>query len=209
MAEGSPRPRSANASPNSTNASPRSTNASPKAANASPKAANAPTLEEMDMSLMAWLTNSHAVLHWPSTIISVIGLIVAGSFAQIAPRESMEFLDNTFGSIVFFIIPFIFAAVIDWPTGLLAAVVSLIFFARLQKEDSSEGFSDIVESDQSTKLISNPHRWFIEKVLGERPIAISSDRIGTSSSSEEENIRTSSSSTSSTQAHTSSSSSNK
>ena len=161
------------------------------------------------MSLMAWLTNSHAVLHWPSTILSVVGLIVAGSFAEIAPRKSIEFLDNTFGSIFFFVVPFIFAALIDWPTGLLAAVVSLIFYARLQKEDSTEGFSDSSESDQSTQIISNSHRWFVEKILGERPIAISSDRIGTSKT-EEENTRTSSSSSmSSTHGHESSSSSNK
>ena len=172
--------------------------------NGSPKSKNINALEEIDTSLMSWLTNSHAVLHWPSTILSVIGLIVAGSFAQIAPRNSMEFLDNTLGSIVFFIAPFIFTALIDWPTGLLAAVVSLIFFARLQKRDSSEGFSDVSDSDQTTKLISNPHRWYIEKVLGERPIAISSDRVGTSVS-EEENTRTSSSSSmSSTQEHESS-----
>jgi hypothetical protein len=206
MAEGSPKPGN---SPKAVGGSPKATGGSPKAVGGSPKAANGPVLEEMDMSLTSWLTNSHAVLHWPSTVLSVIGLIVAGSFAELAPRSSIEFLDNTFGSVVFFIIPFIFAILIDWPTGLLSAVVSLIFYARLQKEDSSEGFADVPESDQSTRLISNSHRWFVEKVLGERPIAISSDRIGTSTS-EEENIRTSSSSSmSSTQGHESSSSSNK
>jgi len=185
-----------------------SPNNSPKAkASNSKSAVNA--LEEMDMSLMSWLTNSHAVLHWPSTILSVIGLIVAGSFAELVPRNSIEFLDNPLGSILFFVTPFIFSALIDWPTGLLAAVVSLIFFARLQKEDSSEGFSDIGESDQSTKLISNPHRWFVEKVLGERPIAISSDRVGTSVSEDQNNRDSSSSPMNSTQGHESSSSSNK
>lgn len=189
--------------------------ASPKATpvvspKASPKALpKANLVEEIDMSLMSWLTNSHVVLHWPLTILSIIGLIVAGSFAQIAPRSHMEFLDNIFGSIVFFVTPFIFAVLIDWPTGLLAAVVSLIFFARLQKEDSSEGFSNQSESDQSTKLVSNSHRWFIEKILGEKPLAISSDRINTSDA-DNEDIRTSSSSSmSSTHNHESSSSSNK
>jgi hypothetical protein len=96
---------------------------------------------------------------------------------------------------VFFIIPLLFAMLIDWPTGLLAAVVSLIVFARLQKQDSSEGFSDSVDSkdEQSTKIISNPHRWFIERTLGERPVAISSDRIITSAG-QDPDIRTSSSS---------------
>lgn len=139
-------------------------------------------IEEMDMSILAWLTNTHTVLKWPGTILTVAGLLVAGAFAGIAPRSSLEFLDNSLGSAIFFIFPLVCSVVLDWPTGLLAAVVSLIVFARIQKKDTSEGFSDSVDdkSEQNTKLISNPHRWFIERMLGERPVAISSDRIITS-----------------------------
>jgi hypothetical protein len=46
---------------------------------------------------------------------------------------------------------------------------------------------------QTTKLVSNPHRWFVEKVLGETPVAISSDRIQTKRM-EDDDTRTSSSS---------------
>ena len=148
----------------------------------SPKPNGSPMMEEMDMSMAAWLANSYQVLQMPGTILSVAGLLVAGAFAEIAPRKSLEFLDNTFGLFLFFTMPFLFATFLDWPTGLLAAVVSLILFARLQKEDSSEGFSDSVDdnTEKNTKIISNPHRWFIERMLGERPVAISSDRIITS-----------------------------
>lgn len=144
--------------------------------------ANSPavnSVEEMDMSIVSWITNTHTVLKWPGTILTVLGLLVAGAFAGIAPRKSLEFLDNTIGSSLFFILPFVFATLLDWPTGLLAAVVSLVLFARLQKKDTSEGFSDSVNdtNEQNTKLVSNPHRWFIERMLGERPVAISSDRI--------------------------------
>ena len=174
----------------SPNGSPKaSPMASPKASPkpmASPKAMASPKpmamSDEMDISLRAWIANSYEVLQWPGTILSIAGLLVAGTFAEIAPRKSLEFLDNTFGSFLFFIIPFLFAVFLDWPTGLLAAVVSLTVFARLKKEDSSEGFSDSVDdtNEKSTKIISNPHRWFIERMLGERPVAISSDRIITS-----------------------------
>ena len=135
--------------------------------------------EEMDMSALSWIINTHTVLKWPGTILTVAALLVVGAFAQIAPRNSLEFLDNTLGSCLFFIFPLVCTALLDWPTGLLAAVVSLILFARLQKKDTSEGFSDTVDdkTEQNTKLISNPHRWFIERMLGERPVAISSDRI--------------------------------
>lgn len=156
---------------------------SPKANNSSPARSRANSqaspIEEMDMSLFAWITNTHTVLKWPGTILTVAALLVAGAFAGIAPRKSLEFLDNTLGSSLFFISPFVFTVLLDWPTGLLAAVVSLILFARLQKKDTSEGFSDTVDdtNEQNTKLVSNPHRWFIERMLGERPVAISSDRI--------------------------------
>jgi hypothetical protein len=171
-------------------------NGSPKASG-SPKAkaiVNSPVQEEIDMSLMSWLTNTHTVLHWPATILLVAGLLVTGAFAEIAPRKSLEFLNNTLGYSLFFIMPFVFTALIDWPTGLLAAVVSLVLFARLLQKDTEEGFSDTVDdtSGQSTKVISNPHRWFIERMLGETPVAISSDRIVTSAV-QDENVKASSS----------------
>jgi len=158
-----------------------SPNSSPKA---SPKSSgsNVPLVEEMDTSLVAWLTNTHAVLKWPGTILTVAILLVAGAFAEIAPRKSLEVFNNVFGSLLFFIFPLVCTYVLDWPTGLLASVVCLIVFARLQNQDVSEGFSDSVDDgkEQNTKLVSNPHRWFVERMLGEKPVAISSDRIITS-----------------------------
>lgn len=151
-----------------------------------------PVIEEMDMSIFAWVTNTHTVLKWPATILTVAALLVAGAFAEIAPRKSLEFLDNTFGSCLFFIMPLLCSVVLDWPTGLLAAVVSLIIFARLQKQDTSEGFLDTDGTVQNTKLISNPHRWFIERMLGETPVAISSDRILTGAVQDKDNHKSSS-----------------
>jgi hypothetical protein len=137
---------------------------------------------EMDTSIFGWLSNIHSVLRFPATALSVAGLLVLGVFVGSAPRKSLELVDNTFGSVLFFLLPMIITNLLDWPTGLLAATVSLIVFARLQKEDYSEGFSDSVNNtnEQVTTVISNPNRWFIEKVLGERPVAISSDRVITS-----------------------------
>jgi hypothetical protein len=88
---------------------------------------------------------------------------------------------------------------ISWPAGLLAACISLIVFARIQKMGATgtadeEGFlngSD--DTVQTTKLVSNSHRWFVEQVLGETPVAISSDRIQTKRM-EDDDTRTSSSS---------------
>jgi len=153
-------------------------------------------LGEMDRSMWSWLLNISDVMKFPFTILAMAGLLVTGAFIEIAPRRSLEFLDNTVGSILFFTVPFIFMSYFDWSTGLLAAVVSLIVFTRLEKGDSDEGFSDKSDDDKevSTKVISNPHRWFIERVLGEEPVAISSDRIITSAVQNQDNKSSSSSS---------------
>jgi len=190
-----------------------SPNSSPKGS-PKPSGSNAPLIEEMDTSLVAWLTNTHAVLKWPGTILTVAILLVAGAFAEIAPRKSLEIFNNVFGSLLFFIFPLVCTYLLDWPTGLLASVVCLIVFARLQNQDMSEGFSDNVDDgkEQNTKLVSNPHRWFVERMLGEKPVAISSDRIITSAVQGNDmhtSISPSSSSSPSLQSVQSSSSSNK
>ena len=160
----------------------------------SPKAKPA-KIGEIDRSMWSWLLNISDVMKFPFTVLAMAGLLVTGAFIEIAPRRSLEFLDNTFGSILFFTVPFIFMSYFDWSTGLLAAVVSLIVFTRLEKGDSDEGFSDKSDDDKevSTKVVSNPHRWFIERVLGEEPVAISSDRIITSAVQNQDNKSSSSS----------------
>ena len=156
---------------------------SPKVGGALSKVAAKTKIElpEMDTSLEGWIYNIRAVLYFPGTILTVIALLISGAFIESASRKSLEMLDNVFGKILSFIIPVGIAYALDWQTGLLAAVVALILFARLQRDDIEEGFLNGTESDsvQSTKIVSNTHRWFVEKVLGEMPVAISSDRIQT------------------------------
>lgn len=152
-------------------------------------------IPEIDMSLENWIYNTRSILHFPVTILTVLALLVAGTFVEIVPRKSLEVFDSTLGRIVFFIVPIFLAYSIDWPTGVLAAMVSLIVFSKLQKSEIDEGFTNSVDSDTgdiSTKIISSPHRWFVEKILGESPLAISSDRIRTSRD-QDETQRTSSS----------------
>jgi len=149
---------------------------------------------EIDTSLGAWIANIQYMLYFPATILTVIGLIVAGTFAEITPRESLKFLDNYLGMGLLFIMPFMVSRFLDWPTGLLAAVVVLIVFARLKVHEPAEGFrSTVSESDdevQTTQIVGDSHRWFVEKILGETPVAISSDRIITTAV-QDQNTRTS------------------
>ena len=153
-------------------------------------------ISQMDTSLNGWVKNAHSTLSFPTLLLTVVGLIVAGTFAEKSPRKDILFLNSVIGTVFLYCIPLIITAVIDWPTGLLAATVSLIFIARLNKQGEEEGFNMISPaSDEfnSTKIIGTSQRWFVEKVLGEVPIAISADKIITRSVSDYDN-RTSSSS---------------
>ena len=167
-----------------------------------PKGSNTPKAQSeplIDTSLEAWIYNIRSVLHFPSTIFLIIGLLVLGTFIENVPRKVLQLLDNSLGMMLLFIFPLAVSLFISWPAGLLAACISLIVFARIQKmavtpDGDEEGFlngSD--DTVQTTKLVSNPHRWFVEKVLGETPVAISSDRIQTKRM-EDDDTRTSSSS---------------
>jgi hypothetical protein len=163
----------------------------------------------MDTSLEAWIYNIRTVLHFPGTVLTVAGLLVAGAFAETAPRKSLEFLDSILGQALLFLLPLFLALMLDWPTGLLAGSICLIIFARLQKAEPDsevqEGFASSLDASNdtgsdtvhNTKIVSSNKRWFVEKVLGETPIAISSDRITVKRYEDNDNRTSSSSSMSS------------
>ena len=168
---------------------------------------------QIDHSLESWIYNIKHMLHFPITVLGVAALLVAGGFAQIAPRKSFEFLNNFYGRILFFVFPLIIVSLFDWATGLLCAVVALIFFARLQVKDDedlegftasqSEGFAKLslnsakqsegFADDLTTEIVPTSKRWFVERILGETPLAISSDRIRRGYTVDDD-VRTSSSS---------------
>lgn len=151
---------------------------------------------EVDFSLESWIYNTRSVLFQPFTIFIIVGLLVTGTFAEVAPRDSLLFLDNVVGKAALFSLPFLIGYVVDWATGLLAAVVCLILFIRIQKPDTEEGFvsESEVGNGISTKMVTNSNRWFVERVLGEQPIGISDDRVITRAVSDQDNRISSSSS---------------
>lgn len=133
----------------------------------------------------------------------ILGLLIAGTFVETVPRKILVILDNPIGLSVLFLFPLLISLFISWPAGLLASSISLIILAKLKRfdddDEDTEGFANVSnDMVQTTKLISDPHRWFVEKVLGEMPLAISSDRIQTKRTEDNDNRTSSSSSMSNT-----------
>lgn len=134
----------------------------------SPKASpRAKPDKEIIYSLQDWMSNTHGTLLFPLKVLTVFGMIVLGAFIKTAPRKSLDFLDSYFSLSILFTLPFLFVYLVDWPTGLLAATIVVIIYARINnQEDEEEGFTGSSE----TTIISDPKRWFVEKTLGETPL---------------------------------------
>lgn len=169
---------------------------------------NSPKVEKavaIDTSLESWIYNIRSTLNEPTWLFSTLALLVLGTFAKSVPGDTLTFLDNSLCHAVLFVFPLIVSLYIDWATGLLTASIALIIFARLKRAEGTplkEGFlSEANDTVQTTKFVSNPHRWFVERVLGETPIAAVTDRIQTKRQ-EDNDSRTSSSSSMAT-THTS------
>lgn len=169
----------------------------------------------MDTSVESWIYNIRTTLNAPTWLFSTLALLILGTFAESVPGDTLTFLDNSLGHAALFGVPLIVSLYMDWAAGLLTASIALIIFARLKRAEGTpfegtpfegtplkEGFlSDANDTVQTTKFVSNPHRWFVEQVLGETPIAAVTDRIQTKRQ-EDNDSRTSSSSSMAT-THTS------
>ena len=123
--------------------------------------------KEILYTLQDWMTNTHGTLLFPLKVLTVFGMILLGAFIKTAPRKSLEFLDSYFSLAILFTLPFLSVYLVDWPTGLLAATIVVIIYARLYtQEHEEEGFTGSSE----TTIVSDPKRWFVEKALGETPL---------------------------------------
>jgi hypothetical protein len=163
----------------------------------SPKAEKSEKPVTIDTSLESWIYNIRTTLNAPTWLFSTLALLVLGTFVESVPGDTLTFLDNSLGHAALFGFPLIIALYMDWAAGLLTASIALIVFARLKRAEATpfkEGFLyERNDSLQTTKFVSNPHRWFVEQVLGEIPIAAVTDRIQTKRQ-EDNDSRTSSSS---------------
>lgn len=124
------------------------------------------------VSPLAMLTDS---------IDSIQNLVYGGAlvllivYANNVPTGVRTTVDSFVGRIVGLAIIVATARFVGWVYGLLAAVAFLLILRGAPA--TTEGFRSI-----KTANVEHPNeKWFVEKVLGERPKRIVTDRIGTQS----------------------------
>lgn len=109
----------------------------------------------------------------PGAILG-ISLILLAAFADSIPLEYIVPLQTAPGRILLFggaLTVLVFAG----PAfGLLAAIAALMLYQAALYAPHTEGYNDYEYRKYHTK-----RRWFVEEVLGEKPVAMATDKVQT------------------------------
>ncbi len=97
--------------------------------------------------------------------VSLISLIVFSG--HIAPAYRQH-LDTIYGRLIAVVIALLVTDFGGWPMGILTVIAILI----LMPTTVSEGFSL-----ENKKRTTDKNRWFIERIMGEKPLEIDSDQV--------------------------------
>lgn len=108
----------------------------------------------------------------PNLIYGVL-LILLIAFSYEVPTRVRTIMDSFWGRIIGLIAISASIRIFGWIYGLLAAIAFLLVLRGAPRPDGIEGFHAI-----EGKEVERPTaRWFVERVLGERPIRIENDTI--------------------------------
>lgn len=105
-------------------------------------------------------------------------LVILIVYSPMIPREYRNFADSVLGRVFGVAVVYAVVYFFGWVYGLFTALsFVLILHGSLRIENVAEGFNgggSINEKDVIGK------RWFVEKILGERPKRIETDKVHTS-----------------------------
>jgi hypothetical protein len=116
------------------------------------------------------------ILDSPSKIVYGCILILLIVYSAVIPLEYKHFADSTTGRILGMAAVYAAVHYLGWTFGLLTAMAFLLLLhGGVSTREGFDGGGTVSEK----KVIGN--RWWVEKVLGEVPSAVATDRVTTSS----------------------------
>lgn len=113
----------------------------------------------------------------PAKLIYGVILILSIVYSSLIPSEYRVFADSMLGRVFGIGIVYGIIQTMGWVYGLLTAMTFLLILNGAPRENLFEGF-DGGGSISEKKIVGN--RWYVEKILGEKPEKISTDRVMTS-----------------------------
>lgn len=130
-------------------------------------------------NLYEWTKGTHGIFY----TVFVIGLVVLAIFPDRVPVHLKWQLSTPVGRLLLLLILYILLTVAGpIPALLFTITIALLWATRplfkpSQVEDSTEGFRDVKTSE--VPFGAKHHKWFIERVLHENPLAVKEDRVDT------------------------------
>jgi xanthosine utilization system XapX-like protein len=123
----------------------------------------------------------------PAKLLYGVGLVLTIVYSSIIPSEIRVFTDSLLGRIFGVAGIYIVIQLVGWVYGLLTALAFLLVLngaPRINNFNSIGLNSDNIEGFDGGGSVSEKkivgRRWFVEKVLGERPTKIATDKVLTS-----------------------------
>jgi hypothetical protein len=116
-------------------------------------------------------------------VILVLGIVYVGEI----PPPVQYFANTILGRATLFALTIVVADMYSWIYALLMALFTVLLIAvapRTLREAFQGGPTAAVPStgtDTEVKLVTQKHKWFVERVLGEHPVGIEEERVRTSS----------------------------
>jgi len=117
-----------------------------------------------------------SIVDSPSKLVYTCILILIIVYSSVIPMEYKRFADSMLGRGLGIAIVYGVTMHVGWIHGLLTAIAFLLLLHGGVSVNLNEGF-DGVGSISDKKTIGN--RWWVEKIIGEHPSAISTDRVTT------------------------------
>ena len=114
----------------------------------------------------------------PIGIYVGLALVLGITYVKQIPASIRFQANSALGRTFLFAATFVIADMYSWNYGLMAALLTVLMLAISPHPEGVrvEGFED----NTDIKLVTEKHRWFIEKALNEHPAGISEDKVKTS-----------------------------
>lgn len=116
----------------------------------------------------------------PAKLIYGFILLLLIVYSPIVPLDYRRFMDSLLGRVFGIAIVYGVIESLGWVYGLLTALVFLTMLRGISKTNplvvAEEGFDGGGTVSEKRRI---GKRWFVEKVLGENPIKIATDRVQT------------------------------
>lgn len=116
----------------------------------------------------------------PVMVLTGLFMVIVIVFLEKVPIEIRKQADSFMGRALLLMFTVTVTVLYGWPMGILAGLMSALLIGaggiHPVTKQVSEGFS----SEMNVRIVSDKHKWFVEKVLGENPLLIEDDTVTTS-----------------------------